>query len=104
MLPGPEMHEWSKQQPAYEFPTADADADVRVLVRKRTDREAWLVAAWAAGGEAREVKVTIPEVGEVTLNARPAGSVYVVRTSGGKTTIELLDVDAMRPSLSLPTS
>ncbi|MEE8451083.1 MAG: hypothetical protein V3R99_04180 [Thermoguttaceae bacterium] len=97
-----EKHIWSKQQPAYEFPTGDAD--VRVLVRKRRDRAAWLVAAWAAGGAARDVNVTIPEAGEITLKARPGGSVYVVRESDGKMTAQLMDLDPMKPSLSLPSS
>jgi len=102
LLPGPDRHIWSKEQPAYEFPTGDAD--VRVLVRKRKNAAAWLVAAWAAGGETRDVKVTIPVAGEVTLKARPGGSVYVVRESGGKMIAQLMDLDAAHPSLSLPAS
>ena len=77
LLPGPDKHVWSKQQPAYEFPTGDAN--VRVLVRRRKDRAAWLATAWAAGGETRDVRVTIPEAGEVALRARPAGSVGHIR-------------------------
>jgi len=102
LLPGPNKHVWSKEQPAYEFPTGGAD--VRVLIRRRKGRAAWLVAAWAAGGETRSVKVTIPNAGEVSLKARPGGSVYLVRESGGKMTAQLMDPDAMNPSLSLPTS
>ena len=98
LLPGPDKHVWSQEQPAYEFPTGDPD--VRVLVRQRKDQPAWLVAAWAAGGDAREVTATSPEAGEVTLNARPGGSVYVVRLVNGKITTHLTDVDALRPSLS----
>lgn len=63
-----------------------------------------MVAAWAAGGETRDVRVTIPEAGEVALRARPAGSGYVIRESGGKMTAQLMDQDPMYPSLSLPAS
>jgi hypothetical protein len=98
LLPGPEMHVWSRKQPAYEFPAGDPD--VRVLVRKRKDQPAWLVAAWAAGGATRAVTVVVPDAGKVTFIARPGGSVYVVRRQKGKLTTHLTDGDAMRPSLS----
>jgi len=98
LLPGPNRHVWSKEQPAYEFPAGDSD--VRVLVRKRKDQSAWLVAAWAAGGEALDVDVTVPEAGQIALNARPGGCVYIVRKQDGKITTHLTDVDAMKPSLS----
>ena len=101
LLPGLDQHVWSKDQPAYEFPTGDPD--VRVLVRKRKDQPTWLVAAWAAGGESRDISVTIPEAGEVTLNARPGGSVYIARSKNGKTVAHLTDVDATKPSLSFAT-
>jgi hypothetical protein len=74
LLPGPERHRWSKDQPAYEFSTGEAD--VRVLARKLKDKPEWLVVAWAADGKARTVKAAIPDLGEVTLNARASGSVY----------------------------
>jgi hypothetical protein len=110
LLAGPEMHPLVKQRtgknlPAYEFPTGDPN--VRVLARKHGQRNQWLVTAWAAGGEARDVKVFIDEVGEVTLNARPAGSVYrvtaevKVKFEPPIVKMELLDKNAMRPSLGL---
>ena len=46
LLPGPSMHAWSTDQPAYELPTGDPDA--RVLCRKHREREEWLLCAWAA--------------------------------------------------------
>ena len=55
-------------------------------------------------GYALELKVFIDEVGEITLNARPAGSVYrvtaevKVRFEPPIVTMELLDKNAMRPS------
>jgi hypothetical protein len=110
LLAGPEMHKLVSQRigkdlPAYEFPTGDPD--VRVLARKHRKRDQWLVTAWAAGGEARDVKVFIDEVGELTLNARPAGSVYrvtaevKVKFEPPIVKMELLDKNAMRPSVGL---
>jgi hypothetical protein len=110
LLAGPDMHKLVKPRtgkdlPAYEFPTGDPD--VRVLARKHRQRNQWLVTAWAAAGEARDVKVFIDEVGELTLNTRPAGSVYRV-TAEVKVQfeppivkLELLDKNAMRPSMGL---
>jgi hypothetical protein len=73
-----------KDLPAYEFPTGDPD--VRVLARKHRRRNQWLVTAWAAAGEARDVKVFIDEVGEITLEPP------IVK-------MELLDKNAVRPSI-----
>jgi hypothetical protein len=74
------------------------------LARKHRQREQWLVTAWAAAGKARDVTVFIDEVGEITLHARPAGSVYRV-TAEVKVQfeppivkMELLDQNAMQPS------
>lgn len=76
LLPGPDRHRWSQDQPAYEFPTGDPG--VRVLARKHRDKAAWLVTAWAASGEAREVKVEIPDLGPVVLEAKPEGNVMLL--------------------------
>ena len=72
LLPGPKRHVWSKDQPAYEFPTG---TPARVLVRRLRSEPRWLVTAWAADGVAREVTVEIPELGEVNLEAVPSGTV-----------------------------
>jgi len=74
LLPGPDKHRWTKDLPAYEFPTGDPDA--RVVARKHRERKEWLVTAWAAGGEDRKVSVEMPELGKVELQARKCGSVY----------------------------
>ena len=95
LLPGPRKHVWSKGQPAYEFPTGDAEA--RVVARKHRARDEWLVAAWAAGGPKRQVKVTIPDLGEIILQARPSGSVYRVT----KDTTRLVDEDGLLPAAKL---
>lgn len=75
LLPGPIRHRWSKDTPAYEFPTQDAD--IRVLVRKQHQDPTWLITAWAASGNSREVSVTIPQLGQVSILARPHGSIYI---------------------------
>lgn len=49
---------------------------VRVLARKLRDKPRWLITAWAADGENREVRVTVPELGEVTLEATAEANVY----------------------------
>jgi hypothetical protein len=78
---------------------ATGDADVRVLARKHRDRPEWLVTAWAAGGEARDVQVEIPDLGALTLHARPAGSVYVVKKStNGKPQQRLMDRNPLQPT------
>lgn len=95
LLSGPNPHRWSKDQPAYEFPTGDPEA--RVVARKHRDRDEWLVTAWAAGGPEREVKVTIPGPGELALLARPSGAVYRVT----KDATQLVDADGLLPTAAL---
>jgi hypothetical protein len=96
LLPGPNKQVWNKKNPAYEFPSGDDT--VRVLARKHQTRKEWLITAWAADGPAREVKVTIHELGEIELLARPAGTVYKVYLTESGNKIELLDLIAERPS------
>lgn len=74
LQPGPEMHRWSKEQPAFEFPT---DGIARVLARKHKQRDEWLITAWAADGKDRDVSVSIAKLGKVKLRARATGSVYL---------------------------
>jgi hypothetical protein len=74
LLPGPAKHRWSKDTPAYEFPTEDPD--IRVLARKDRKKLKWLIVAWSAGGTLRQVSVKIPLLGTVSLFARPTGSIY----------------------------
>jgi hypothetical protein len=90
LLPGPERHRWSKDQPAYEFPAGEAE--VRVLARKLTGKPEWLIVAWAADGKERAVKAVIPDLGEVALNARACGSVYRVSLRDAKPVVAQLDV------------
>ena len=96
LLPGPGKHRWSDDLPAYEFPTGDPG--VRVVARKHRERGEWLITAWAAEGEDREVSVEIPELGKVTLLARSCGSVYRAKRTAGGPELKLIDEDGMRPT------
>ncbi len=96
LLPGPNRHIWSKDQAAYEFPTGNLG--VRVLARKHRTKNLWLMTAWAADGVERPVKVAIPQLGEVTLLARAAGSVYTATVQNKRPRLLLTDPDAMTPT------
>lgn len=103
LLPGPLTHARNATLPAYDFlPPTNA---VRVFVRKQRDRDAWLIAAWAAGGNAREAEIDVPGgLGAVTVLARPAGSVYLATAETPipheppVVTLDLLDEDPMDPT------
>lgn len=98
LLPGPQPHAWSKDQPAYEFPAGHRNT--RVLVRRVNDAPRWLIGAWAADGIEREIAVTVPDLGEYRLRARPAGTVHLVEQRPGGRSVRWLDEDAMNPSLT----
>jgi hypothetical protein len=100
LLPGPNKHRWSKDQPAYEFPCADKN--VRVLARKLKDAPQWLVTAWAADGDARDAEVEIPDLGKVTLRARPESSVYRAEVKDGRPALTFLDEDGLHPTRKQP--
>jgi hypothetical protein len=87
LLPGPDTNRNPNAAglPAYEFPTGFPDA--RVLVRRLRDKPEWLVAAWAADGRAREVTVSLPQAGAVTVMATPEASLTRV-TADFKTDYE----------------
>ncbi len=95
LLPGPEMHVYSKEQPAYEFPTGDRDA--RVIARKHNQKAEWLITAWAGGGKDRPVTVTIPGLGKVTLQARNIGTVYTASVRADKPVLVQLPEDDPLP-------
>jgi len=107
LLPGPDMNRIVKKQtgkdlPAFEFPTGNSET--RVLVRKLKKKDEWLVSAWVADGGERDATVFIDEIGEITIRARPAGSIYrVIATfeiphEPPVIHMELIDTDAMHPS------
>ncbi len=105
LLAGPNRNKWSKDFPAYEFPTGDAA--VRVLARRHRARPEWLIVAWAAGspgrpgptgGPDRDVSVTIPDLGPVRLQARPCGSVYRATLQSGRASLTRLDENGMVPT------
>ena len=89
LLPGPAMQRWSKDQPAYEFPTGKAG--VRVLARKLKTDARWLIVAWAADGDTQDVTVDIPALGSMTLQARPQGALFGARSQDGKPLLEGID-------------
>ncbi|HUS90987.1 MAG TPA: hypothetical protein VM695_04015 [Phycisphaerae bacterium] len=96
LLPGPNRHRWSKDQPAYELPTGQPAT--RVVARRMRKAPKWLLAAWAADGQARRVTVSVPDLGEVALDARPCGSVYRAELAGGAARVELIDRDGLLPT------
>jgi len=98
LLPGPNKHKWSTDLPAYEFPNTANDQWARVVARKKTDSNDWLIAAWAQDGADRNVTVTIPVLGTVTVNARVAGSVYTAKLVDGQPVLTLIDVNALNPT------
>jgi hypothetical protein len=99
LLPGPKPHAWNNQQPAYEFPTGNPHA--RVLVRKVKESPRWLIGAWTADGIEREVSVSVPDLGEYRILARPAGTVHLVEQTRERAKGTWLDEDAMKPSLKV---
>jgi len=84
--PGPDKHVWSLDLSAHELPTGDKTA--RVLARKHRQKEEWLITAWAADGDARDVTVEIPALGKVTLAATPNAAVYVAGLKDGQPVVE----------------
>jgi len=99
LLPGPQKHRWSKDQPAYELPTGDEN--VRVLARRHRQRREWLVTAWSAGAQPRDVAVRVPDLGTVTLHARSCGSVYRATVVDRKPSLVLVDQKGMLPTEGL---
>jgi len=86
------MNGFDEDQPAYEFPTGDAD--VRLLARKLRTADRWLIAAWAAAGEERAVTVDIPILGTVSRRARPDGAVYEAVRAEGRPALKLVEEDS----------
>jgi len=114
LLPGPKLHpyqSWTNILPAMEFPAEGQTQQLqgrwgpvtvptaRVLARKIVGEDRWLVTAWANVGNDRDVKVKIDnKLGTLTLRARKAGSVYVVKLVNGLPQLTLIDSDAMNPT------
>lgn len=72
-------HNFGDNQPAYEFAaytpgTTTRDTTVRVVARKLRGQRKYLACAWVSSGANRDVVVTLPDVGTVTLFARTTGS------------------------------
>jgi hypothetical protein len=62
---------------------------VRVLARKLKDKPQWLITAWAADGQEREVSVPVPDLGEVKLKATAEANVYEATLKDGKPVVKL---------------
>jgi hypothetical protein len=97
LLTGPQPHLMSADQPAYEFTNTAGYANDRVLARKLRGQNQWIVTAWAADGITNNVTVTIPTIGNLTVTAVPAASVYQVTMTGTNVTQTLLDEYASFP-------
>jgi Bacterial Ig domain/Repeat of unknown function (DUF5648) len=73
-----------------------------VIARKLRGQNQWLFTAWANQGNDRDVVATLPGQGDITLRARVPGSVYIAtKQTNGSFTLQLMDRDAMQPSLLL---
>lgn len=76
LLPGDGNHVWTANgpRPSYEFNTGDATA--HVAARRLHGKDRWLICAWAADGPDRNVTVTIPDLGVITIQATAVGALY----------------------------
>jgi hypothetical protein len=99
LISGPQKHFMSTDQPAYEFTNTVADATCRVMARKHNDRNEWLVTAWAAHGDARNVTVNIPDLGDITIEAAPEGNLYRATSSSSVRLLNELGEPADRKQL-----
>jgi hypothetical protein len=118
LLPGVGTHPYTDYgqeiTPSMEFPAIGETAQqtgtfgpitiptARVLARKIKNQDRWLISAWANTGVDREVRVTIdPKLGEMKLNARRAGSIYLAEIKNGVISLRLVDEDGMKPTRTL---
>ncbi len=99
LLPGPNRHVWSTDLPACEFPTGVEG--MRVVARRHRERDEWLITAWAAAGDATEVTVDMPDLGSVTVTARPSGAVYRATVVDGVPALDLVDEEGLLPTAGL---
>jgi hypothetical protein len=103
LLPGPLKNTLNSDLPGYEFPSGNPDT--RVLIRKRNGEQRWLISAWAADGNPRDVVINAPSGGTVTLHATPAASLYDLRIVAGQKSLTALDLGEVTPDpLRIPLS
>ena len=102
LISGPQHHSLCQDQPAYEFTNTAGYKLDRVLARKLRGTNLWLVTAWAADGVTNNVTVTIPTIGNLTVAAVPAASVYQVTRTGTNVTQTLLDEYGSFPEILAP--
>ena len=76
----------------------------RVLARKHKDKNEWLVVAWTAEISSQpgiyDATVTIPGAGQVTVQARKGGSLYLDTLKDGQPVLKQLDPDETDPTSS----
>ncbi|HRY47645.1 MAG TPA: hypothetical protein P5186_06330 [Candidatus Paceibacterota bacterium] len=99
LLAGDGQHVMSLDQPSYEFTNTLSDPTARVLVRKLNASNDWLITAWAAAGDDRNVTVTLPQLGQLELRATASGSVYRATA----TSVTLLDESRLGAIPATPT-
>lgn len=98
LLAGNGQNAYSDDQPSYEFSTGFANT--RVVARKMKSTNEWIITAWAADGVTRDVSVTIPTLGTVSVNAVSSGHVYYGKLNGGSPSLTLVDTDPLNPTPS----
>jgi hypothetical protein len=102
LLPGPSIHPFradpAAPRPLCAFrPTGDTAA--WVVARKAANADRWLLGAFITAGVERDVTVTIPVLGTVTLRGRETGSVYVATRPSGAPVLDWIDAeDPMQPT------
>ena len=92
---------FNKDQAAYELPTRYDNT--RVLARKMKSSNQWILSAWAADGVTRDVNVSVPGLGTVTLNAIPAAHIYYAKLNGSSPSVTQVDTDPLNPTPSAKT-
>lgn len=61
---------------------------VRVLARKLKAKPQWLITVWAADGQDRDIRVPVPDLGEVALKATADANLYEAALKDGKPTVK----------------
>jgi hypothetical protein len=98
LVAGPYTNLLSTDRMSYDFNQGTNGANkAHVFVRKLNASDNWLITAWTADTTPEELPITIPQLGPVTITARPEGSVYRATTSS----LILQDPDGLLPTEKL---
>jgi hypothetical protein len=79
LLPGDGTFRFNAALPSYEFGGA---SPARVLVRKLDSANKWLISAWSPDAESRAVRITVPVLGIITIQATAACNLYTCNGVG----------------------